>query len=199
MRRRWGAILAGSLALVVSLAIVLTDSKPRQSGSNYVAEAGPVAEIRGSGERCQRRAAIPADTDAVRILLGTYGRPAPAVEVSARVHGQEITRGALARGGPEGHVVVPLRRVEHTTPGARVCVRVRGGERTVLYGSERKVRLEWQRPGSESWLELAPTVARRFGFGKANAFGSWLLLVAGLLLAVAWALAGRVVARELAR
>jgi hypothetical protein len=58
------------------------------------------------------------------------------------------------------------------------------------------VRLAWLRPGSESRLALLPTVAHRFGLGKLNPFGPWLLAVAGLLMALAWFLALRLVVRE---
>ena len=191
------AVAAGSLILVAALALVLTDSKPRQSGSNNVAELEPVAEIEGSGMRCQRRAPLPADTAAVRILLGTYGRPTPEVDVTATSAGRRIASGSLPAGGQEGHVVVPLAPHNHETRTARVCVRVEGGERTVLYGSSGVVRLEWLRPGSESWLDILPIVARRFGYGKANAFGAWLLPIAGLVLALAWLLAARILVREL--
>jgi hypothetical protein len=193
------AIAGAAAALIAVLGLVLTDSKPRESGSNYVAEAGPVTEIAGSGTRCQDGLTIPADTGQVRILLGTYGRPTPGVRVRATVGGRPITSGALPGGLREGHLDVPLRRVERTTSSARVCVHLAGRGRTVLYGSGGVVRLEWLRPGSETWLQLLPTVAHRFGWGKANPFGAWLLLAAGLVLALAWALAARLVVRELLR
>jgi hypothetical protein len=189
--------LAAAVALLVALALVLTDSKPRQSGSNYVPEVAEVAHIHGDGERCQKGVLLPADTAQVRVLLGTYGKPAPAVTVDARVKGRLVTTGTLPAGGPQGHVDVPLRLVRNTTPGARVCVRLNGTGTTVLYGASRKVRLEWLRPGRDSWLDVLPVVARRFGYAKANPFGSALMWLAGLLLLVAWAMAGRLVAREL--
>jgi hypothetical protein len=191
------AVAAGSLILIAALALVLTDSKQRESGSNNVAELEPVAEIQGSGMRCQRRAPLPADTAAVRILLGTYGAPTPDLEVTATSAGRPIASGILPGGGREGHVDVPLAPVVHQPRTARVCVRIEGDGRTVLYGSSGIVRLEWLRPGRETWLDLAPAVARRFGYGKANAFGAWLLPIAGLVLALAWLLAARILVREL--
>jgi hypothetical protein len=191
------AVAAGSLILLATLGLVLTDSKPRQSGSNYVAELGPVAEIRGDGARCQGPVPLPADTGQVRILLGTYGRPTPEVSVTATSDGRRVASGRLPGGGGEGHVDVPVEPVNHDARLARVCVRIEGRGRTVLYGSSGVVRLEWLRPGRESWLDLLPTVARRFGYGKANAFGAWLLPIAGVVLALAWLLAARILVREL--
>jgi hypothetical protein len=191
------AVAAGAVALLVALALVLGDSKPRQAGSNYVAELEPVGTIQGSGERCQSGLVLPADTDAVRLLLGTYGEPTPRVSVRATKGSEEVTSGSIPAGGHEGHLDVPLRRVDAETGGVTVCVDIEGSERTVLYGLAGTVRLEWLRPGSESWFDLLPVVARRFGYGKANPFGSWLIVVAGLMLALAWFLAGRVLLREL--
>ena len=192
------AVAAGAVALLAVLALVLTDSKPRQSGSNYVAELEPVAEVEGEGRRCQRGVVLPPDTSSVRLLLGTYGRPAPTVAVRATDGARTVTSGTLPGGGREGHVTVPLTpAIESETSASRVCVRVEGSGPTVLYGSGGTVRLEWLRPGSGSWLDLLPVVARRFGYAKANPFGSGLLVAAGLLLLLAWVAAGRLLLREL--
>ena len=192
------AVAAGAVALLAVLALVLTDSKPRQSGSNYVAELEPVAQVEGDGARCQRGVVLPADTASVRLLLGTYGRPTPTIVVRASDGGRTLTEGTLRGGGREGHVTVPLDPpVDSQTRARRVCVRVEGSGPTVLYGSGGTVRLEFVRPGSESWLDILPVVARRFGYGKANPFGSALIWVAGLVLLLAWIAAGRVLVREL--
>jgi hypothetical protein len=110
-----------------------------------------------------------------------------------------VTRGRRPAGGPEGRVEVPVRPVGDTTGPAEVCLVVGGGGRTVLYGSAGRVRLEWMRAGSESWLELLPVIAHRFGLAKANPLGSLLLPFAALLLVVAWVAAARLVLREMAR
>ena len=74
-------------------------------------------------------------------------------------------------------MTVPLEPVADGDARARVCVRVEGsGPRPSSTGRAATVRLEWLRPGSESWLDVLPVVARRFGYGKANPFGSALLL-----------------------
>jgi hypothetical protein len=185
------------VVLLAILALVLTDSKPRQSGSNYAAELGPVTQVDGDGARCERGVTLPADTSSVRLLLGTYGRPTPTVAVRATEGGRTITQGTLRGGGPEGHVTVPITPVRSETRAGRVCVRIEGSGPTVLYGSGGIVRLEFLRPGSETWLDLLPVVARRFGYGKANVFGSGLLFVAALLLLAAWLAAGRLLLREL--
>jgi hypothetical protein len=91
---------------------------------------------------------------------------------------------------------VPVRRVTDTVENATVCIAVGAGGRTVLYGRGDKVRLAWMRPGSESRLGMLATIAHRLGLAKLNPFGSWLLLVLALLLAATWAIALRLVVRE---
>jgi hypothetical protein len=191
------AVLAGGLLVaVVALAVVLLDGSPRQAGSNYVAEFEEAQKLRGGREHCQAGQVVPRDAAALRLLVGTYGRPAPAIDVEVTHPDGPITSGRRPAGGSEGHLVIPLDRVDRTVGGATVCVRIGGRGRNVLYGQAGNVRLEYLRQGSESWIALAPTVAHRFGLAKANPFGSWLIVVAVLLLAGAWFVAVRTVARE---
>jgi hypothetical protein len=189
-------LAAGALVVAVVLAVVLIDGSPRQAGSNYVAELEEAQKLRGGGEVCQRGQVIPRDAAALRLLIGTYGRPAPAIEVEVRGPGGPVTSGRRPAGGPEGHIVIPLERVERTVGGATACVRVAGPGRTVLYGQAGGVRLEYLRPDDESWLAIVPTIAHRFGLARANAIGPWLLVAAGLLLAAAWFVAVRTILRE---
>jgi hypothetical protein len=202
-RVRIGALLAVCLGVVaIAVVLVLLDSAPRQAGSNYVPEFGPVVTIEGRGEYCQEGEIVPGDAAALRLLVGTYREPTPPVAVTIRREGRQVSRGALPGGREEGHQVIPVTTVEDTTAGATVCVRVGEageGRRTVLFGTLEQVRFEWLRPGSESWLEVLPTIAHRFGLGKPLVSGWWLLAGALLLLAAAWAMALRLLVRELAR
>lgn len=192
---------AGVLAVLVAVGVVLTESGQRQAGSNYVPELTQALTIKGAGEHCQVGQILPGDTAAVRLLVGTFDRPGPLLEVMVRADGKLLTSGRLAASPtpPTEHVVVPLRPVEQTTSNATVCVRVRakGDRRTALFGTLGQVRLEWLRDGRESWAELLPTVLHRFALGKANPVGPWLLPVAALLLLLAIGAALRLAAREL--
>jgi hypothetical protein len=192
------AVLAAGLAtVIIALALVLTQSGYRQAGSNHVPESEESVKLRGGGVHCEEGQIVPKDAAALRLLVGTYGRPVPAIEVTARANGRTVTRGALPAGQAEGPVRVALRDVPRTTGGTRVCVRVGKSGRTVLYGLAGHVRLEWLRPGRESWLGVLGPVAHRFGLAKANPFGDFLLVFAALILAAAWALTARLVLREL--
>jgi hypothetical protein len=194
------AVVAGGFALLlVALAVTLLQSAPRSAGSNYVGELEEVAELRGGGRHCQGGEAIPDDTGALRLLIGTYGRPAPDLRVVVRSGGEVVTTGALPGGGPEGHVDIPLRDVEARVSGARVCVAVGGGGRTVLYGATGRLHFEWLRPGTESWLGLLPTVAERLALGRWNPLGSLLLPALALGLIATWIAAARLLVREVGR
>jgi hypothetical protein len=196
---RIGAVVAVvAVVVAVGVAVALGDSKPRQSGSNYVSEAGPVTTVKGTATRCQPGQTVPADTGALRLLVGTYGRQVPILRVTVKSGGRTISSGTLA-GGPQRHVSVPIEHVGQRVEGATVCLRVVAptGTRTVLYGANGLVRLEWLRPGSESWFGLLPTVDHRFGLGRGFFGGAWVLALAALLLAGAWALAVRLTLREL--
>src|SRR5688572_24999688 len=115
-------VAIGVVALIVSVAILLAQSAPRQAGTNSIVEAGQVAELRGDDTLCQPGETVPKDAAGLRVLVGTYGRAVPALSVTARGDdGRLLTAGRRPAGGREGHVVIPLRRVEETTPGARVC------------------------------------------------------------------------------
>lgn len=193
-------VAAGFALLLVALAVTLLHSAPRSAGSNFVDEHEEVTKLRGPDRLCQAGETLPADTAALRLLIGTYGRPAPALRVVARGRGGRIvTSGERRAGGPDGHVDIPIRQVDRLTPGLRVCVFAGAGGRTVLYGSAGQVRFEWLRPGSESWLELFPTIAHRFGLGRWNPLGSLLLPAVALLLLAAWAATARLVLREVGR
>jgi hypothetical protein len=194
------AVVAGGFALLlVALAVTLLQSAPRSAGSNYVGELEEVTELRGAARQCQDGEGVPGDAGALRLLIGTYGRPAPDLRVVVSRGGETVTSGSLSGGGREGHVDIPIRGLEDDVSGARVCVVVGGGGRTVLYGAAGRLHLEWLRAGSESWLELVPTIADRLALGRWNPFGSLLLPVVALLLAGAWIAAARLVLREVGR
>ncbi len=189
-------VALGVAALLVALGVTLAQSAPRQAGTNSVTEVARAAELKRGGRVCQAGEIIPEDAGRLRLLVGTFGKPVPELRVTVTGPDGPLTSGRLAAGAKEGHVEIPLRRVAQTTPGSEVCIRV-GPQRTVLYGQPPRLRLDWLREGSESWLAMIPTVAHRFALGKASLFGSLWLLAIGLVVLVALAAAIRVLLREL--
>lgn len=195
------ALAAGCVVLLLALGLALAEAAPRQAGSNYVPEFGPVKEFTGSDRHCQEEGLVPADAAALRLRVGTYGRPTPRIRATmSTLDGRRVSAGTLPGGRPEGIVVVPLRpSTKDSSGGIVACIETGPGGRTVFYGAGGRIRLEWLRAGEESWFALLPTVAHRFGLGKGIAIGSWLLVLAGVVLVGACATALMCAARELTR
>jgi len=129
--------------------------------------------------------------------------PAPPLLATIRdPSGREIARGRSLGGYGSGPVRVPVPLVRRTVPGAEVCLRAEGGGRPALRGvsatgrnfkldgvvTAGAVRLAYLRPGTESWLGLAPVVAHRFALAKTQLAGPWLFWVVLGLAAFAAAL-----------
>src|SRR5215213_7380352 len=139
-------VIAAGIALVAGLVLVLLLLPgERRAGSNYVPEFGPAAQLRGAASHCEHGQLIPADSGALNLLVGTYGRPAPRIDVMVTVPGRGgvVTRGSLPAGHKQGRVVVPVERVDQPVNGADVCIRTGPGARTILYGEGQSVRIAW--------------------------------------------------------
>ncbi len=193
------AVLAvGFLLLVLTLGFVLFDSEQRQAGSNHVPEVEEVVKRRGDWRRCQDGEIVPEGAAALLLRVGTYGRPTPPLRVTARGEdGDFITDGSLPFGQREGHLRIPVRTGR---PHAGERARLRDGVRVraAPCSTERVggCDFDWLRDGQESWFALLSPVADRFALGKANPLGGLLILFAGLILLASWALAVRIVLRE---
>lgn len=193
-------LVAGLALLLAAVVVTLLHAERRQAGSNQVAAVEEVVNRRGSWRRCQEGENVPKDAAVLRLLVGTNGRPAPGIRVTASsLDGDVVTTGRLAPGGRQGPVEIPMRLVEATQVGLRVCVSVAGSGQTVLYGERETLRLEWWRDGRESWFALLPAIAHRFGLAKANPLGGLLLVGAGLVLLLCWVAAIRLLLREVGR
>jgi hypothetical protein len=207
--RAWGlaAFAVGLAILVVGLGVALLDSEPRLAGTNNVRDPVFAAVVPGGATVCQAGEGIPAGTDRLRVLVGTYGAQMPPLKLVAAAPGFKLS-GSTPGGGPQGYASIPVPRTEHATEGLVVCLR-NGGSRRIAIGGEAiqpvasigrrpadgRVRLAWYRPGNENWFQLAGTVLHRFGYGNAPWFGGWLLVLAALVLLGAGALAVAAVLR----
>jgi hypothetical protein len=195
-------LVGAALALVLAaVAVALSESKERLAGTNDLRAAEFVATLPAGARACQAGEFVPGDGARLRLLVGTYERPVPPLEVEIRSPAGSRLRGKLPGGAREGYVEVPLERTTTPVSGATVCVRNGGDHRIVIAGfrTSRRVvavvggrrargnmRFEYMRPGRESWWALAPTVAHRFGLGKAGFMGDWTLAAAAVLLLLAW-------------
>ena len=205
-------VLGVALALVaIAVVVALSQRGDRRAGTNLVPVMGVPVELPGGGRACQVTRLVD-DAQRVELFVDAGGRRAPALAVTfAGPDGATVARGHRPAGAAQGAVVVPLdRRVNGNQLSATFCVRNEGGRRIALGGAPTApdaaatvggrpaggvVAIAYLRPGRESWWDLLPTIASRFGVGKAPWFGAWTLPFATLLLLGAWGGAIRLLLR----
>lgn len=209
------ARLALGLALALVLAVLALDmsgSAPRGAGSDHNNPAVFAATVPGGGTLCQPIVPLPGDVARAQLLIGTYGHPVPALQLTFSGAGGAVAGGALPAGGKEGTVVIPVHRTGSALASS-FCLHV-GGRSSVALGGEGgpigasselvngvaqggRVSLLYLRAGSESWWQLLPSLDHRFGLGKASFFGGWTLPVLALMLLGVWIAAVRLLLRTL--
>jgi len=207
-------VAVGVAALLVAGVVLLTRSAPRRSDSNGGALNGLAVTIQPGQQLCQPGELVPADTAAIRLdagFPGVGGGPALGAELQG-IPGSHAA-GRLAAGWRPGAVTIPLApRVRHDA-GASVCVRNLGPGAVSFGGSVPagswvltidgrglggRVRIDYMRPGRESWLSLAPALAHRLTIGKSRLVRDWAptAFVLLMLLAVAGAVYTVLASRE---
>jgi hypothetical protein len=202
----------GLAAIAVILAVVLLQKDQRRSGSDLTPNGAFIAPLLAGQETCQEGELLPADTSAIRVTIGTYGKPGPPVHVTfTGPHGHLLSSGGLPAGWREGVVRIPIAHVSNATDGARVCLRNSGPGAITLAGAlpdpgyrmqvasttiEGRLRYDYLRPGSESWLELLPTIVHRSTLGKAGLVRHWAWAGALVLMLLAVGLAARTIILE---
>jgi hypothetical protein len=203
------AIGLGLTAL--ALGLTLTRSPPRLARTNWVPEEVVLASVYQGASACQADEELPHGTSAIRLSLQAV--IGPRVTVEARSDGHAIAHGSRGAGWTAGSVTVPVASPPRTVDPVTICYTVgptRGpldvyGARTpptvALHGGEGaslggRMKIEYLRAGSSSWWSRMLSVARRIGLGHA-AGGTWLALMAALLVLAMSGLASWLVVREL--
>lgn len=207
-------VLGVALALVgVALFVTLSQRSQRLAGTSFVAQRAFPVVIPSHARACQRSTFLADDSATVQLLVGTYGRPRPALSVVfVDPDGAVVARGRVSGSAREGVVDVPLAHVvdgDHLA--TTVCVRNEGSNRAALAGEiatpdvaaavEGRLTagiagFRYLRAGSESWWSLAPLIAQRFGWGKASLLGTWTLPLLAVVLLGVWVAAIRLLLRE---
>jgi hypothetical protein len=197
MRPQVAVIAVVAVAVAITVVVLGTRQDSRLAGTNLY-DAGSFSIVVQPGKQhCERGQFIPADTDRARMTIGSYGKPVPPIELTVT---DESGRRLVDRRTPpaprEGVVVLPL---GHTTqspgPESVVCVRP-VGSKIALGGFQKNARIEWLRPGEESYFQLSGVILHRFGIGKPGWTGGWTLIAAFGLMAGLCALTVRVLLRE---
>jgi hypothetical protein len=202
------------LAVAGALVLDMSGRAPRQAGSDHIGPAVFAATLPTGGVVCQPAPFLPGDAAQAQLLIGTYGRPAPALRLSfLDATGAEVASGGLPAGARQGTVVIPFSRVRGAPEAASVCLRVGGSHKVVLGGEggpvnptsevvdkmpqPGRISLIYLRHGRESWWQLLGVLSQRFGLGKASFFGDWTLAFCALLLLGVWVGTIRLLLREL--
>jgi hypothetical protein len=206
--------LAVALATVVGVFVVdMSGRAVRIADSNHTPEVAFVATALGGATVCQPISPPPSDAAKARLLIGTFGRPLPDLAIRfVSSTGAVTARGELARGGSQGHVEIPFRRVRGDAQATSMCIQNRGREKIAFAGvgvppgpgSERidgtvapgAISVTLLRAGRESWWSLLGTLDRRFTLGKAGLLGGWTLPLCVLMLLGAWLAVVRLLVRE---
>jgi hypothetical protein len=212
------ALGLAALLVLALLALEMSGSAPRSAGSDHNNPAVFAATVPGGGTVCQPIVPLPEDVARAQLLIGTYGHPVPALQLTFSGAAGVVASGTRPAGGAEGTVLIPVHRVSDSGSGSSsvassFCLHV-GGHSTVALGGEGgpigasselvngvaqggRVSLLYLRAGSESWWQLLPSLDHRFGLGKASVFGDWTLPVLALMLLGIWIAALRLLLRTL--
>jgi hypothetical protein len=196
----------GLLAIAAVAAVVLTRQGPRRSGTNLTPNTGFVIPL-GAGQRlCEGEELLPGDTGALQLSVDAHGLPGPQLAVAVSGPAGSIGQGSLRYGWRSGVVRIPITRVLQTTIDAVVCLSNLGTTPVTLAGStpdpnfsidisgktlNGRLRIEYMRPGRESWLELFPTIVHRMSLAKSNLVRHWAAGAAFVLMLLAVGIASR--------
>ncbi|HSZ13735.1 MAG TPA: hypothetical protein VK790_06845 [Solirubrobacteraceae bacterium] len=196
------ALIASAVAIAVAIAVVLSQAPPVVAGNDAVTNSTHINLLAGGVSSCQQVGTVPRGTSALRISVGAGA--GPRVRVRVLSNGRAVTHGELAAGwGLAAAAVVPVTPLSRDVPDALVCTTLGPGQPPIrVAGSPRlgaaegtsfddlELRIEYLRPGSRSWWSLASSIVTRMGLGRAES-GTWIPLLALLLMIAAGALAAR--------
>lgn len=200
------AVLVLGVVLVAALLVLeMSGSGPRLAGSDRIRPDVFSEILPANGTLCQPIGGPPDDTARASVLIGTYGRPMPAIGLSFLNGAHKVVAaGRLAPGAPakQGYVLVPLHRTGALATVTAACLHVGGSAHYAIGGESGPVTptspvingklqagsisIFYYRAGNESWWQLLPTLDQRFAFGKAAFFGSWTLPAMAFLVFLVW-------------
>jgi hypothetical protein len=210
------ALAVGLVLTAVALVVVLSGSRLVVAGTNSIPTYPAVGFLGGGTSHCQPSGTVPQGTTAIRISASADTGPSVTLKVLSA--GRPVTSGERAAGwGIDETVTVPVARVARTIPAATICVAFGQAVEPVLINGTRvpteirstgprstpesnsealRLRVEYLRPGPDSWWSMVSSVAHRMGLGHWPS-GTWIVFVLlAIMLAIA-ALASRLVLGEL--
>jgi hypothetical protein len=194
-------VLGLGLALIVIAVIATLSRAPLTlAGTNSVRPKSILGRTTGTryAYACQAGESLPRDTSAVRLSL--FAVIGPKVTISVWLGPRQITSGTRPPGWVGSVVTIPLEPVSDAHSAVKLCFRLTSingpiqvigedtppAEAAVSNGEPLagRIRVEYLRPSTLSWLSLTSSITYRMGFGHA-ASGAWdILLVIVLAAAV---------------
>jgi len=179
-------LVLGIAALVVAIAIGGTHDVRRLSGSNGIGSGQFVAVVGSKGVLCQSHENVPAGVGFLRMTIGTYGAPGPALQTAVQTGDRGLMPVGAIRPGwswKEGVVDLPLgASTSRRLSDVRICITNPSAGNVAVAGSEvaaaarvgtkpadGRVRFEFVRGKRQSAWSLAGTMERRMTF----AHGLW--------------------------
>jgi hypothetical protein len=202
--------LAICLALMlIAIGVGLARTPPVRAGTDGTPLPTEVGATFAPDTVCQSEEVLPKGTTIVRMsLLSLLG---PGIKLQASAGGQIIATGEKSAGWTGTVIGIPVKPLARTYSHVTICftlakrqqlVNYRGAHTTyapaVSNGTQvlpGRIRIEYLKPGKESWLSLALPTARRIGLTVGGGGGIVLVLFA-LVLTVA-GLSSWLVVREL--
>jgi hypothetical protein len=200
---------AALLGIVVALVVVGSESHPQIASTDRVPNNTFVSDLASGQKICQANEIVPGGTAALRMTIGTYGKPGPrlAIAITAPGSGQDgakprlISSARIAEGWKQGVVSLAVSRVARTHADATVCITDAGrwpvaiagvtppanfGLNDYIDGSYvgSEVRIDYLLPGHPSWFAMLATLAHRMTLGKGTYVG-WMGWMAPLVLMLA--------------
>lgn len=204
-------LVLGLLAIAIAGLATLSRSEPRRSGTNLTSNGGFAIPLKPGQQLCEPGELLPGDTGALRLAADSGAYPGPRLRASIIAPQGPVSSGELKPGWRSGAVLIPIARVPRTLPSATVCL-TNAGSGPVLFGGSvpassfvieiagkqlgGRLRIEYMRPGSESWLQLLPTLVHRFSLAKSDLVRHWAWLAVLVLMLLAVGLAVRTVLNE---
>lgn len=191
---------AGLLVLSIAALLVLLQSEPRRAGTNRVSSRALAAGLPGGSELCQPGELLPGGTAALVLRADSGAHAAPALAIRITAAAGALSSGEVSAGWPSGALRIPLRRVTRTVSNATVCVRNLGTTQVAFAGASPdpgfqidvagvpqsgRLRIDYMRAGSESWLQFLPVLAERFSLAKADPLRHWELPAVLVLMTIA--------------
>lgn len=201
-----------ALALTVLLAAALTvvlQRAPRRSGANFTLVATVSIPLAAGQQLCEPAELVPGDTAGLRVVAQPSGAGGEELQATVLDSAGTIASGRLAAGWRAGAITVPISKIRATTSGT-VCLRDAGAGRVLLGGSvpdppytisidgrplSGRLRIEYMRGGSESWLDLLNVLTYRFSLGRSTLTHVWASAAVLVLMLAVIALTARVLMR----